>query len=193
MLVPAPVVRPRTPEATRARLLDATRRGLTQFGAQKLSMSDVADLAGVSRPTLYRYFPSKDALLSALAEYEGRRFDALLARALRGKPPEQHLDVALQFIVQYLGSYGLEQLVRAESGFVLEQIVGGFPRQRANIVRLIVESLGGAPRSSGLPPERIADLVLRIAMSYFLIPGGDPADLLLALRALVGVKTAPSS
>ena len=45
-------------------------------------------------------------------------------------------------------------------------------------------------------PEDTADLVLRIAMSYFLIPNADRSDLLLALRAVVSVATgtpAPST
>jgi AcrR family transcriptional regulator len=200
LLGPAAVDNGRTPEATRTRLLDATRQGLTQFGAQKLSMSDVADLAGVSRPTLYRYFASKEQLLSALAEHESRRFDAGLAAALRGQPRERRLDVALEFVVSYLGSYGLQHLVRVESGFVLERIARGFPQQRASLARLIAESSTyadadgahspGCEATPPPPPERTADLVLRVAMSYFLIPGGDPADLLLVLRALVAAPRA---
>ena len=190
----------RSPEATRIRLLDATRLGLTQFGAQRLSMSDVADLAGVSRPTLYRYFPSKEELLRALAEHEAHRFDSGLSRALRGQSGAQRLDVALQFIVRYLGSYGLQQLVQVESVFVLQRIAAGFPEQRAHLARLIAESLAdaeiGRENPPTLSPEDTADLVLRIAMSYFLIPNADRSDLLLALRAVVSVATgtpAPST
>lgn len=183
----------RSPEATRIRLLDATRLGLTQFGAQRLSMSDVADLAGVSRPTLYRYFPSKDELLRALAEHEAHRFESGLSRALRDQPRAQRLDAALQFIVRYLGSYGLQQLVQVESVFVLQRIATGFPEQRAHLARLIQESLSDTEfdpnHPPALSPEDTADLVLRIAMSYFLIPNADRSDLLLALRAVVSVAT----
>lgn len=154
-------------------------------------MSDVADLAGVSRPTLYRYFPSKEELLRALAEHEGHRFNAGLTRAMRGQSPAQRLDVALQFIVRYLGSYGLQQLVQVESVFVLHRIASGFPEQRAHLARLIEDSLSETdidPNSPpALSPEDTADLVLRIAMSYFLIPNADRGDLLLALRAVVSV------
>jgi AcrR family transcriptional regulator len=38
-------------EATRRRLLDAARLGLARFGSRKLSMTDVAEFAGVSLVT----------------------------------------------------------------------------------------------------------------------------------------------
>ena len=40
------------PSDTRTRLLDATGLGLAQYGPRKLSLTDIAALAGVSRPTL---------------------------------------------------------------------------------------------------------------------------------------------
>lgn len=50
--------------ATRARILDAARRGLIRSRA--ISLDTVADLAGVSRPTIYRHFGSRAALIRAL-------------------------------------------------------------------------------------------------------------------------------
>ena len=44
-------------------------------------LSEVAAEAGVSRPTLYRYFPSKEALLDAFGLYEQDNFDAGIPRA----------------------------------------------------------------------------------------------------------------
>lgn len=56
-------------------LRDGVAAGILEVAATVLadrgdaaSMSDVADTAGVGRATLYRYFPSRDALLQALAE-----------------------------------------------------------------------------------------------------------------------------
>ena len=50
---------------TRERILDATLGVLARSGPRKLTLSAVATAAGVSRPTLYRCFPSKKKLLDA--------------------------------------------------------------------------------------------------------------------------------
>jgi AcrR family transcriptional regulator len=52
----------------------------------------------VSRQTLYRYFPSMDDLLDAVAEDELRTFDAGVAKAVRDHPPGARLDAVLQFM-----------------------------------------------------------------------------------------------
>jgi TetR/AcrR family transcriptional regulator, repressor for uid operon len=63
MLVPAP-------DSTRQRILAATAEVLGRNGMTKLSLSHVAPQAGVSRPTLYRWFASKKNLLDAFVVWE---------------------------------------------------------------------------------------------------------------------------
>jgi AcrR family transcriptional regulator len=65
-------IRPRR-EATQARahdtigvILEATDRVLAKVGLEAATTRDIAVVAGVSIGTLYRYFPSKDALFLAL-------------------------------------------------------------------------------------------------------------------------------
>ena len=71
----------------KAALRDHTERMIIETAARALdergdaSMADIADAAGVGRATLYRYFPSRDLLLQAIAdtaldELAGRRADA---------------------------------------------------------------------------------------------------------------------
>jgi AcrR family transcriptional regulator len=45
------------------------------------SLAEIAEAAGVARSTLYRYFPSRDALLSALAETAGLQIAARVQEA----------------------------------------------------------------------------------------------------------------
>ena len=47
----------------RERILRATFKVLCRHGYGKLNLSDVAAQAGISRPTLYKFFSSKDELL----------------------------------------------------------------------------------------------------------------------------------
>jgi AcrR family transcriptional regulator len=51
--------------ATRAAIADAARRLVQDEGADALTAEKVADAAGVSRRTLFNYFPSVEAVLNA--------------------------------------------------------------------------------------------------------------------------------
>jgi AcrR family transcriptional regulator len=59
------------PARTRTAILDAAAAVLAAHG-EAAGLADVARAAGIARSTLYRYFPTRDALLSALAESGAR-------------------------------------------------------------------------------------------------------------------------
>lgn len=63
-------------ERTRARILEAARRLVVEAGPET-GVGQVADLAGVSRITVYNQFGSKAGLLDALSPDLGRGFQAL--------------------------------------------------------------------------------------------------------------------
>jgi AcrR family transcriptional regulator len=174
-------------ESTRRKLLDATRLGLARFGTRKLAMTDVADLAGVSRPTLYRYFPSKEALLAALAEDETQRFDEGLTAALRELSPGRRLDTAVQYMVDSLADDHVQRLVGTEPAFVLERFAQILPAYRARLATLVAEgSTGdGRGRPSRVVSERVAEVAVRLAMSYFLFPEPNRKRISDALRSVV--------
>ena len=69
----------------RASLLAAARDLLREGGSSALTMGALASATGLSRPTVYEYFPSTDAVIAA----PGRRGDAHLARADRPRPRER--------------------------------------------------------------------------------------------------------
>lgn len=54
------LVLPMPSQATRDSILDATDRLLATAGFRSITMDDIAAAAGVSRRTIYMYFPSKD-------------------------------------------------------------------------------------------------------------------------------------
>ncbi|MEY3360344.1 MAG: hypothetical protein RL531_63, partial [Actinomycetota bacterium] len=67
--------------STEQRLLDATLACLARHGIAKTTLDDVARAAGVSRATLYRYFPGKQVLLSAAVATEAARMVAAIDAA----------------------------------------------------------------------------------------------------------------
>lgn len=76
------------PDARRRQLLDEAARILTEQGIEHLQITEVATRAGVSRPLVYRQFPSRSALLRAVLEdfaaLVDERFHKALVRALPG-------------------------------------------------------------------------------------------------------------
>jgi len=53
-------------EEARRRILDAAGRCIVRRGNTQFRMGEVADEAGVSRSTVYRYFPGRDDVLLGL-------------------------------------------------------------------------------------------------------------------------------
>lgn len=60
--------RRRDPDGTRSAILDAAQSILAQDGAEALSVSRVANLAGVNRGTAYQHFLTKEDLIEATME-----------------------------------------------------------------------------------------------------------------------------
>ena len=59
---------------TSERILDAAVRQAEEFGVRRFTIGDVAQRVGVSRVTVYKYFPGKDRLIEAVLLHEMRRF-----------------------------------------------------------------------------------------------------------------------
>jgi AcrR family transcriptional regulator len=74
---------PATDDEAIARILDAAGKAIDARGAD-FSISDVARTLGVTRQTVYRYFPSTDALLQASAQRAATDFLDRLADHLHG-------------------------------------------------------------------------------------------------------------
>lgn len=61
--------RPLTQQILRERILDIAKEAFTRSGAD-ISLDEVAKEAGVGPGTLYRHFPTRDALLEAVYRSE---------------------------------------------------------------------------------------------------------------------------
>lgn len=66
-------LRATTDNDTELRILEAGSACVARFGNEKTAIQDVADAAGVSRATVYRYFPDRATLLRAITRYENQR------------------------------------------------------------------------------------------------------------------------
>ena len=84
---------------TRVRVLDAAMELLARDGLARMSMDDVADLAGVSRASVYRLYPGKSALFGAILATESpfAEVSAALHR-IGDRPPDEVLPVLLGIV-----------------------------------------------------------------------------------------------
>ena len=76
-----------TPEVT-AKVVDGALRAIARFGLTKLTVDDVAREAGISRATLYRYFPGRGAVLAAVVQAETERLERGLDGGHHDGPPQ---------------------------------------------------------------------------------------------------------
>jgi AcrR family transcriptional regulator len=74
---------PSSDEEAISRILDAASKAIDMRGAD-VSIADVARTLGVTRQTVYRYFPSAEALLVAAAVHAASGFLDRLAAHVRG-------------------------------------------------------------------------------------------------------------
>ena len=72
------------PDIRRAELLDRATGLFLRHGYDNVSLNDLIADAGVSKGAFYHWFPSKDALIEALAERSAREAFAGIERAVAG-------------------------------------------------------------------------------------------------------------
>jgi AcrR family transcriptional regulator len=173
---------------TRERILDGAMAAIARHGLSKLGMSDVSLSAGVSRGTLYRYFPSRDDLLRSLAAYESERFqrqvNAVLREPAAGAP---RLEVALQLVTRYVREHpAIQRVIETEPAFVLAYLRSEFPRLRAVVGSFVAPLLAQtAPVRHGLATaEQLTDWMTRVMISAVLFPDPDPDRMARGLTAV---------
>lgn len=177
-----------TDASNRARILKATAVVLSRRGRLGLNLSDVATQAGVSRPTLYRVFASKQELLDALGRHEQQVVEDAVAAALEGKSGPDRLDALLRFIVEFQRSYPLRHLIEIEPAHELGELTRVLPEIRG-WVRALIDERAQHDEGTGIADDAdvLAGAVVRIALSHFLVPGDDDDQQLAQLRRAAGL------
>src|SRR2546423_14214810 len=104
-----------------AKVVGGALRAIARFGLTKLTVDDVAREAGISRATLYRYFPGRGAVLGAVVRSEADRLRAGLDGALGETTTlAQALEAVARFGAgAFVGHEALQHLLATEPGAVL--------------------------------------------------------------------------
>ena len=174
--------------ATVARILDGALRALARRGRHKLSMSDVVELSGISRGTLYRYFRNKEEILDAIAAHIRDGLLKQLSSAVEDRP---ELDVRVQVVTEALVGFSRThpeaiQVIALEPEFNVNAVRNLFPEFAILLEELLTPALEPTPavRSNALTPGELSELILRVAGSTFFIPSENFDEVPLAVAAL---------
>ncbi|WP_317890549.1 TetR/AcrR family transcriptional regulator [Acidicapsa ligni] len=163
-LPPSPPVRKPRADAmrNRERILEVAKEVFTQDGAAA-SLDEIARQSGIGNATLYRHFPTRDALIEAVYRSEVERLAGAAARFAATLPPLDALRAWMNLFIDHVAHKML--IVPA-----METVAGGSSR-------LIMGS-------RGLIRAAFAGLAERAIANGDLRHDTDPDDL---IRALVGV------
>lgn len=155
-------------------ILRAARRVFEQYGARRANVEDVARAAGVSRSTLYRAFPNKEALLQAVLAAQIDEFLGELDRVAADLPPREAVvecftrGLALTREIPLLA-----RLAQSEP----ELITAAGALSHSSLVLGAADRVAATLRRSGaaMPEDElrtVAELMLRVAWTYLLNPRG---------------------
>jgi AcrR family transcriptional regulator len=151
----------------RERILEVAKEAFTRYGAEA-SLDDIARQSGVGPGTLYRHFPTRDALIEAVYCSEVEKLAAAEQKFAAEKPPLEALRAWMLLFVDHIAA---KQIIAP----ALNSVVGGpsklFEGTRSQVQRAI------------------ESLVKRAIKSGDLRKDVEPFDL---LRALIGVAHVPA-
>jgi AcrR family transcriptional regulator len=147
----------------RERILEVAKRAFTRYGADA-SLDDIAKQAGVGAGTLYRHFPTRDALIEAVYRSEVEKLAAAARGFAAAMPPVEALRAWLLLFVDYIAA--------------------------KHIIAPALNSVAGGPSrlyegSRSLVQGAIEELVKRAKKSGHVRRDIDASDL---LRAVIGVS-----
>lgn len=155
-------------QRNRERILEVAKEAFSRSGANA-SLDDIAKQAGVGPGTLYRHFPTRDALIEAVYRTEVEKLAAAERKFAGSMPPIEALRAWMLLFVDHIAT---KQII----GPALNTFVGG----PSKLYQGSRSQIQGA----------IDALVKRAVKSGDIRKDLDPFDL---LRALIGVSNVASS
>ena len=159
-------------QRNRARLLEAAVRAFSQDGPE-VTLDAIARDAGVGIGTLYRHFPTREALVEAAYRSELARLCSAVPELLRDRPPDEATRRWMDLFVDYMTTKrGMADALRAviasgrnpyeqSRGQLISAITtlltaaGGAGMLRRDIEPAdVLASLGGVSLTAGEPAQR---------------------------------------
>jgi AcrR family transcriptional regulator len=174
----------------REAILDTTAALVAEHGLRAVTMSRIAEMTGIGRATLYKYFPDVDAILRAWHE---RQISAHLHQLAQvrdragalGRPLAAVLEAVLEaFAVIVAQSHG-HQDAELEASLHRDEHLAHAQRQVHDMIRqLLVEGARAGDLRDDVSPEELASFCLHALAAARDLPSKA------AVRRLVSVTLA---
>ena len=169
--------RPKNESEAKIRVCKAALECLRRLGLEKTSMSDIAKEAGISRPTLYKYFTNKNDVLFTAIDMEAHLFaESVVNHARQFSTIEGRIVETIVYVV--------EELPKDQNlSIVLNHELAGALRDRAftDEATLVFLDMAALPLIEIRPDlasqgVEIAEIMSRFAISMILFPGKYSTD-----------------
>ena len=154
---------------TQSLIIESAYDCLARFGPSRTSIEDVAQAAGVSRATMYRYFPGgRDELLAAVVTWEYRRFFIRLYEAVMDAGSlEEVMERGLMVAHRAIEDHEVLQMVlRTEPEAIESILMTESTPTRVQVEEFLVPYLEHHELAEGVTPEDAAAFLSRMLLSY---------------------------
>ena len=181
----------------RERLLQSTYDCVARWGLAKTTVEDAAREAGVSRATVYRYFPGgRDELIGAVVGWEFARFFLRLYEEVHDADTlEEVMERGLVFAHNAILEHEvLQRILQTEPEILLPRLTVEANETHKLVAAFLVPYLVRHGMAEGTDLEAAADFLARMVLSYIGSPGrwdlNDPDQVARLVRAelLAGIR-----
>lgn len=170
--------------ATQERIVEAAYALVAKYGPARTSVEDVAVAAGVSRATMYRYFPGgRSELIDEVVTYEYRLFFLRLYEAISdAETLEEVMELGLRTAHRAIEDHDVLQMILRTEPEILEPALRAQSSEtRALVAWFLTPYLERHELAPGVEVAQAADFLARMVLSYVGAAGrwdlDDPAQL----------------
>ena len=185
-------VRARKPDPRAAKtienIINAAQAVMMNHGTPRITAQEVCDEAGVSRGTLYRYFPSMEAVLEAVLLRLRTETDNELNHAMEGcDTPAQQFAAFLKYSVSNNETRRGSQFLHVEPAFVLQYFESNFDHFIGRVLTALESVFDAWEKEIGIPVDRsaIAEMMVRLALSETVVFPREGKPLALRLQGTI--------
>jgi AcrR family transcriptional regulator len=186
---PAAIRKPRADaERNRARLLETAKAVFAQKGSGA-SLDEIARAAGVGAGTLYRHFPTRDALVKEVYRNEVEQLVVAADRLAETLPPVAALREWLLLFVDYIATkHGMFEVLNAIAGGTSDLYSASSPQMRQAITALAGRAVANGDIRLDLDPFDLLRALAGVA-NIGLGPDGERAAKNLVDILITGIRT----
>jgi AcrR family transcriptional regulator len=164
-------------------IVDAALEAFLDYGIKRTSMGEVARRAKISPATLYRKFPNRNAVVTAVGLREAARLVETVDAAVdqRGSGADQVVDSFAVFARELTANQLLRRLLDTEPDSVLPHLTvhgGRFLAMGREYLAAFIRRLQHEGKLPSFDADQVAEICARLALSFALTRDGivDIAD-----------------